>query len=570
MQNEKDLNNNTKLPNLSFYDLKIDEKNSELSLKLKNKTTSKTNKRQHIKQRNSLHCNTTIKSSRSFSAHNQNTILSQTEILKEELIITWQNFKIPQQHQKFFTQSIKLLPKLQAASKIAQEIYNIENSNSNIISIIFSITKRESLLQTIHKKFQEQITKPEIFTHIKTLQNLRDITLQVIEFIEIWKSEFLISEDYEWENTSYYEKLKTDSDFLCETNLGKFFNFFLSDPLLTGPVEPKFMKQHSFSIPFTYRQGARIRRAFKILNFIPIKLIKTQISTYISEIPLSTTVNIHTEISQVFFIESTVTEEDIRKEFLEAIKEIVEKVLNDELNRKLEILVRESYKEIITASLALYSSSILDRIITEVLGEIIPVISKDSYNEVTDSEYIDIRNLIINEVMEEQMKSISNIQTNDILSVYVTEEVIGYLELFHLTLETIQEEIEENQSIVYIVVDEVIEEFLLEDWVEDLAEVELVQEKMENVWKDLPGHIQKEIYHYRKGDIMNRICEMIYFNILNDFVGKIWIEGLVQSFIKEERDESPLQDEDIFLLKDPNYQLEDLRKGSILRIIRKN
>jgi hypothetical protein len=157
-----------------------------------------------------------------------------------------------------------------------------------------------------------------------------------------------------------------------------------------------------------------------------------------------------------------------------------------------------------------------------------------------------------------------------VLSVYVTEEVVGYLELFSITLQTIQEEIEENQSIVYIVVDEVIEEFLLEDWVEDLAEVELVQEKMENVWKDLPGHIQKEIYHHRKGDIMNRICEMIYFNILNDFVGKIWTEGLVQSVIREERDENPLLDEDIFLLKDPNYQFEDFRKGSIIRITRRN
>jgi hypothetical protein len=119
----------------------------------------------------------------------------------------------------------------------------------------------------------------------------------------------------------------------------------------------------------------------------------------------------------------------------------------------------------------------------------------------------------------------------------------------------------ENQSIVYIVADEMIEEFLLEDWAEDIAELELVQAKMENVWKDLPGHIQKEIYHHQKANIILRLCEMVYFGILNEFVGKIWLEGLVQAVIKEERNEETMLDEEIFLVKDPNYQVEDPRDG---------
>ncbi|OMJ94441.1 hypothetical protein SteCoe_2339 [Stentor coeruleus] len=505
--------------------------------------------------------NSSNKESRSTSAHRKDITIDQIEILKEELDLTWRNFKIPEQHKKVFIKSLESIPKIQAASKIAREIDNIEKGNANITSVISAINKRESLLQEIQKKFEEKLTKPEIFSHIKLLQNLRDLTLRAIEFIEFWKSEYSLTEQFQWINCIYYDKLKSDTNFLCETSLGKFFNFCLSDPLLTGPTEPKVINKREFSIPFSYRQGSRVRKTFDILSFTPSQPLKIRSSIQLNEIPCTASEVTHTEISQIFQTELQISDIENRKEINEICKMILENMIYKEVNTKLEVYVTQSFKEIIAASLTLYSSSILDRVITEVLSELIPVIAKESHTEVTDSEYIDIRNLIINEVMEEQIQTISGTQINNILSIYVTEEVIGYLELFQITLQTIQEEMKENQSIVYIVADKIIEEFLIEDWAEDVAELELVQAKMENVWKDLPGHIQKEIYHHQKENIILRLCEMVYFGILNEFVGKIWLEGLVGSVIKEERNEEKILDEDIFLLKDPNYQVEEPRKG---------
>lgn len=564
LQEENEWDDNIKAQNISEYNSKVDKHCARFF------HMRKLYKRHRVKQLCSVRShNSSNKESRSTSAHRKDITTDQIEILKEELDLTWKNFKIPEQHKKIFNKSLESIPKIQAASKIAREIDNIEKGNANITAVISAVNKRESLLQEIQKKLQEKLVKPEIFSHIKLLQNFRDLTLRVIEFIELWRSEYSLTEQFQWINCIYYEKLKTDSDFLCETSLGKFFNFCLSDPLLTGPTEPKTINKREFSIPFSYRQGQRIRKAFDILSFNPAQPLKIRSSIQLSEIQCTASEVTHTEVSQIFPTELQISELEYKKEINEICKMILENMIYEEINTKLYLYVTQSFKEIIAASLTLYSSSILDRVITEILSELIPVIAKESHTEVTDSEYIDIRNLIINEVMEEQIQAISGTQTNNILSFHVTEEVIGCLELFQITLQTIQEEMKENQSIVYIVADEVIEEFLLEDWAEDIAELELVQAKMENVWKDLPGHIQKEIYHHQKHNIILRLCEMIYFGILNEFVGKIWLEGLVASEVKEERNEDKMLDEEIFLLKDPNYQVEDPRKGTLFRTGRK-
>ena len=171
----------------------------------------------------------------------------------------------------------------------------------------------------------------------------------------------------------------------------------------------------------------------------------------------------HTEISQLFQTEVIVTELENKKEIKEIAKLLVEECIESEILEKLVISLTESFQEIIAASLTLYSSSILDRIITEVLSDLIPSIAKQSHTEVTDSEYIDIRNLIITEVMEEQIALISSNNTNDILSKILTENAIECIEFFQITLQALEEENKENQSIVYIVADKLIEEFLLED-----------------------------------------------------------------------------------------------------------
>ena len=140
--------------------------------------------------------------------------------------------------------------------------------------------------------------------------------------------------------------------------------------------------------------------------------------------------------------------------------------------------------------------------------------------------------------------------------------------MYKIALQTIEEENKENLSIVFIVADKLLDEFFNQEWVEELAEIELVDLKMEKAWKDLPGHIQKEIYFHQRGRINEKINEMVYFGILNDFVGKIWLENFLNNELKILKGEEQANDEDIFVLKDPNVVVDDNKK-TVYRNIRK-
>ena len=84
----------------------------------------------------------------------------------------------------------------------------------------------------------------------------------------------------------------------------------------------------------------------------------------------------------------------------------------------------------------------------------------------------------------------------------------------------------------------------------------------------MPGHIQKEIYFHQRGRINEKINEMVYFGILNDFVGKIWLENFLNNELKILKGEEQANDEDIFVLKDPNVVVDDNKK-TVYRNIRK-
>lgn len=508
-------------------------------------------KKQRLRQANSVRSsNSSNKDSRATSSQKKEISIDQIEILKEELTITWKKCNITEQHIKYFNLNISNIPKIHAAVRIAREIDNIEKGNSNIVSVINFITTREKLLLDFANKFQQTFDKKDLISYIKNINNLRDLTLQLIEYIQLWKKEMNADEEFVWDNQVYFEKLRTDTDFFSDSFLRKNFYFYKSDPFFTGANNPKLYNKKEYCIPIGYKHSSRIKKAIDLLGFEPIKPLK-QVLKKLTEADQITTENINTEVTQVLPQEIIFSEQENKKEIQNISETISEELIFYEIHLNEEILVRESFKEIIAASLTLYSSSILDRVITEVLSELIPSVATQSYTEVNDSEYIDIRNLIIAEVMEEQIEIISFVQTNNMISLDIVQEVIAALDLFSLTRHAIQEEMKENLSIVYVVVDQLLEQFLLEDWLEEIAEVEIVQEKMEKLWKDFPAHLQKEIYLSQSNMVLGRVYEMIYFGILNDFIGGFWLQNLVSSVYKACKGQEETNDEEIFVLKDP-------------------
>lgn len=501
--------------------------------------------------------NSSNKESKSTASNKNEFYQSQVGLLKEELELTWTTFKITEQHRSLFLSALERLPNLQAAIKIAREIDTIEKGSSNITSVLNTISIRELKLIELQSQLNE--TRLDPIFYAKLIDSLRNLTISLIDCIEIWKKEFNSFEHFLWQGQNYYEKMRTDSDFVAESGLKHIFCLFKSDPLFIGPTNLKKVGKRFYSVPYSSKLSLRMKRSQEILGFSPIKPEKTR-SLSAKEGLITSAEPQNSSVSLFFQTEVVQYDSEYIKAMQVLSKSVFESFLSYSITLNIEVLVTESCKEILLASLTLHSSSILDKIITEVLNEMIPSIARNSHTEVTDSEYLDIRNAILNEVFYEEIEFLSSLQTNTLLSQYMTNEIFNSFDLTDLVIETINEEKQENMKIVFFVAENIMEEFINSEWSEDIAEVEIINSKMESAWIGLPGHIQREIYWHQKANIILRVSEMVYFSILNDFVGNIWLEGTIMNILNELRGKETQSDEEIFLLKDPNLPVEDTKK----------
>ena len=518
----------------------------------------KTYRQQKVRQTNSFRSNnSSSKRSGSGNSSKPEVTLDQVSILKEELEITWKKFSITEQHQRLFLSALITIPKMQAAVRIAREIDCIEKGNSNIISAINAIETREEKLIDFSKHLK--IEKFELVFYAKLIENLREITFKVIDFIEIWKNEISCKEAFLYHEQSYYEKMKTDCDFISESWLCKYFILYKSDPLFSGPTSMKRVGKRVFSVPYSSKLTNRLKKAQETIGINPIKPEKTR-SEATGEVPISAGDPLTSSVS--LFFQTEVAQQDPEyKKFLSTVSKLIsEDLLQASVQSNIESLIIESLREIIIASLTLHSSSILDKIITEVLNEMIPSIARNSHTEVTDSEYLDIRNLILNEVFEEETLRICSSLTNNILSFQLNSHMFSHFDLTDLVVESIGEEKLENMKIVTIVADKLMEEFINSEFIEDLAELELINAKMECAWIGLPPHIQREIYAHQKKAIIGRLAEMVYFDVLNGFVAGFWIDALVRGWCEGREIE-----DDELCIKDPNWTpSEDSKRIGIM------
>lgn len=131
--------------------------------------------------------------------------------------------------------------------------------------------------------------------------------------------------------------------------------------------------------------------------------------------------------------------------------------------------------------------------------------------------------------------------------------------------ESLAEENAQNVDIVHLALSEMMSDFLELEWLEEFAEEELVQYKIDEVRKDLPVHLQREIFNRDKHIIYSRVAELVYFGILNDFVGGFWTIGITKSAVQEELSNSELSIEDIFILKDPTIKVEEIKRSQPIK-----
>ena len=211
--------------------------------------------------------------------------------------------------------------------------------------------------------------------------------------------------------------------------------------------------------------------------------------------------------------------EYIYKHFIEAV------ILN-----QCRPIAKECINELMSASLLLFSSSILDVFIREVLHEFISEITELAINEVLDSDYINYQEELINTEISHQVNRVVRKTSRDSIAKIIFSEILETLNVAGIVKLCISEERKFNKLIYQSMVDIVIDQIVQEDWFEILAEDELCTAKLTHNMKIMPIKLQKEIF--RKGNmrVLERAIEEIYFDILKDYVSGIWLSNIVNYY----------------------------------------
>lgn len=194
-------------------------------------------------------------------------------------------------------------------------------------------------------------------------------------------------------------------------------------------------------------------------------------------------------------------------------------------------------KEMVSAALVLFSSSILDKYIIEVLSQMIPKIAKEVHSDSTVIEYIDLRDNIVLEVFEEEINRLIYEMSSTQIANLIMEEYSYELPIEENIIESINEEKAWNKEIVNIVGNHLIDCLIGEEWVEILAEDEINNIRLEQIWRYFPPNLQKDINKAQAPKIIERIADHLYFDILNEIVGGVWVEGIVMHCLNEDEEE---------------------------------
>jgi len=200
-------------------------------------------------------------------------------------------------------------------------------------------------------------------------------------------------------------------------------------------------------------------------------------------------------------------------------------------------IVRESCREMISASLVLFSSSILDKLITEVLSQQIYQIASVAYQETKDGEYIDFQVQILQMAMEEILLDSFNSASSHYLAEMISDLYSNDLNFAEIAQEAINEEHNWNVKIIILLFEELMTDLLSEEWFEILIEDTLSYTRLDDMWKILPLTAQKQLYKTDREKIHNKIAEDFYFDILNSVVGDIWTFRIVHTVVNEEDDD---------------------------------
>jgi hypothetical protein len=192
-----------------------------------------------------------------------------------------------------------------------------------------------------------------------------------------------------------------------------------------------------------------------------------------------------------------------------------------------EPVVIQCAKDMISAALRLFSSSVLDFCIKAVLEEMVYVVVQESYMEIMDNNYIDCLNTLIDFEISNAVPAIAEKISKSIIFSLIASNLSQILPINTVVNEAINEERQSNKLLHKNILNGLIDTILNQDWIEMMVEDEICCAKLKANFNILPIAVQKRIVLDKGQDFINQVIENIYFDIINEYIANQWLVNIV-------------------------------------------
>ncbi|OMJ82545.1 hypothetical protein SteCoe_16708 [Stentor coeruleus] len=193
---------------------------------------------------------------------------------------------------------------------------------------------------------------------------------------------------------------------------------------------------------------------------------------------------------------------------------------------------QESYNEVFLAHLILFSSSVLDKYLQEVLAFEVYDSACKAYALSKEIEYLDSHEKIYKETIEEEINTIVEVLIKERFSLELCESFINNYSIDDIVKEAVSDETQAKDTIVTIIINQLLEDFYSEEWFDILIEDEINEARLLSLWKLFPEKLQKDYYKTHSSQLINKLAELIYYDYLNDIVGEFWPMAIVNSLFR--------------------------------------
>ncbi|OMJ76884.1 hypothetical protein SteCoe_23656 [Stentor coeruleus] len=193
---------------------------------------------------------------------------------------------------------------------------------------------------------------------------------------------------------------------------------------------------------------------------------------------------------------------------------------------------QESYNEVLLAYLLLFSSSVLDKYLQEVLAYEVYDVACKAYALSKEIEYLDSHEIIYTGTIEEEINTIIETLIKERFALEICESFINNYSIDDIVKEAISDETQAKVTIVAITINQLLEDFFSEEWLDILIEDEINEVRLLSLWSLFPEKLQKDYCKNYSSQLITKLAELIYYDYLNDIVGELWPMAIVNSLIR--------------------------------------